>query len=540
MRPLQTATLWCSFAAYAQAKYVWPAKSDFLEDLYAMQDGVIRFGFTDLVVPCGFNSGEVGRQLAAEWIRTVFHDTITHDKAKGTGGLDASIMFETERSENNGAAFNHTLNELHEFVSPRSSGADMLALSLVASVASCGGQKVPLRMGRVDAVKAGPTGVPKPEHKLQSAMAAFTKAGFSQQEMIALVACGHTVGGVHSTENPGIAGGKPSPSNKPRFDRTSDDFDNAVVKEYLSSDGVNPLVFGRNQTTNSDKRIFGSDRNVTMAKMKDPKTFQSTCASVFERLINTVPSGVKLSPPIELVDVKPYIDKLEPATNPSRLAFEGKIRVRTSPGTGRDPDTLQVSLRVLSRNGKRTTVKATRMFMGGGQSFGFFQEVFSWYTFATELDASAGLRTFDIHLKSGKAKEVILDNQGTGGFPLQDGILLVQAKSCQGMTVHDGNLTVTVEAALRNDLVDKINVPVVQMAHKISQPGAVLPRISVRPSKMVVTKTKGVPNYTHYVARINVSAKEATTTFDIEMKTKNGLVKSEFNWTNRLSSCQEE
>ncbi|KAH7127671.1 heme peroxidase [Dactylonectria macrodidyma] len=537
MKLLQTATLWWSFAAHAQAKYVWPAKSDFLEDLYAMQDGAIRFGFTDLVVPCGFNSGQVGRQLAAEWIRTVFHDTITHDKAKGTGGLDASIMFETERSENNGASFNHTLNELHEFVSPRSSGADMLALSLVASVASCGGQKVPLRMGRVDAVKAGPSGVPKPENKLRTAMSAFTKAGFTQQEMIALVACGHTVGGVHSTENPGIAGGKPSPSNKPTFDRTPDDFDNAVVKEYLASNGVNPLVFGRNETTNSDKRIFGSDRNVTMTKMKDPRTFQSTCESVFERLINTVPSSVKLSPPIELVDVKPYIDKLEPATKPSRVTFEGKIRVRTSPGTGRDPDTLQVSLNVLSRNGKRTTVKATRMFMGGGQSFGFFSEVFTWYQFATEFDASAGLRAFDIHLKSVKAKEAILDNQGTGGFPVQDGILLVQSKSCQSSTVQNGNLTVTVEAAVRNDLVDKSNPPVVQMAHKISQRGAVLPRISIQPSNMVVTKTKAGPNYTHYVVKIGVNAQEETTTFDLELKTKKGLVKSEFHWTNRLSSC---
>ncbi|KAM0562921.1 hypothetical protein ACHAPJ_001761 [Fusarium lateritium] len=531
MRLLETTSLWCFLAAHAQAKYIWPAKTDFLEDLYAMQSGTIRFGFTDLVVPCGFNSNELGRQLAAEWIRTVFHDTITHDKAKGTGGLDASIMFETHRDENKGAAFNHTLSELHEFVSPRSSGADMLALSLVASVASCGGQKVPLRMGRIDATQAGVAGVPKPEHKLNSAMAAFTKAGFTQQEMIALVACGHTVGGVHSTENPQIAGGKPSPSNKPKFDSTSTEFDNVVVKEYLSSNGANPLVFGRNETTNSDKRIFGSDKNVTMTKMKDPQTFQKTCATVFERLIDTVPSAVQLSEPIELVDVKPYVDKLEPAAKPSRIAFEGKVRVRTSKSTGRDPDTLQVSLSVLTKNNKRTTVKASRM-LGGGQSFGFFDEVFTWYQFATEFDASAGLQAFDIHLQAGKAKEVVLNNQG-GGYPLQDKLLFVQAKSCLDSNVHDGNLTVTIEAAVRNDAIVKNQAPVIQMAHKISQPGALLPRISIQPSQMKVVKAKASPNYTHYTTNININANEASTTFDIQY----GSLKSEFHWTNRLDSC---
>ncbi|KAM0494941.1 hypothetical protein ACHAP8_008319 [Fusarium lateritium] len=498
-----------------------------------MQSGTIRFGFTDLVVPCGFNSNEEGRQVAAEWIRTVFHDTITHDKSKGTGGLDASIMFETHRDENNGAAFNHTLSELHEFVSPRSSGADMLALSLVSSVASCGGQKVPLRMGRIDAVRAGQTGVPKPEHNLQSAMTAFTKAGFTQEEMIALVACGHTVGGVHSTENPQIAGGKPSPSNKPKFDSTSADFDNVVVKEYLGSSGVNPLVFGRNETTNSDKRIFGSDRNVTMTKMKDPKTFQRTCATVFERLIDTVPSAVKLSAPIELIDIKPYITKLEPSGKQSGVTLEGRIRVRTSTGTNRDADTLQVSLSLISKSGKRSTVKASRM-VGGGQSFGFFNEIFTWYQFTTEYNATTDLKAFDIHLKSENQKEVVFDNQGTGGYPIQDELLFVQSKSCLQSQVHDGNLTVTIEAAVRNDVVVKNKAPVIQMAHKISQPGAMLPRISIQPSQMKAIKNKGSPYHTHYMANIDINARETSTTFDIQY----GSIVSDFHWTSRdLDSC---
>ncbi|KAF5611785.1 WSC domain protein [Fusarium sp. NRRL 25303] len=530
---LKAISLCCVLASQAQGKYIWPAKSDFLEDLFAMQDGIIRFGFTDLVVPCGFNSNEPGRQLSAEWIRSVFHDTITHDKAKGTGGLDASIMFETHRDENNGAAFNHTLSELHEFVSPRSSGADMLALSLVASVASCGGQKVPLRMGRIDATKAGPAGVPKPEHDLKKTLATFNRAGFTREDMIALVACGHTVGGVHSTENPQIAGGKPSPSNKPKFDSTATEFDNVVVKEYLASNGANPLVFGRNETTNSDKRIFGSDKNVTMSKMKDPQTFQKTCATIFERLIDTVPSTVQLSEPIELVDVKPYINKLELATNQSRIAFEGNIRVRTSKGTGRDADTLKVSLSILTDKKKSVAVETSRM-VGGGQSYGFFNEVFTWYQFATDLDVADGAKAFNIHLKSGDGKEVVLDNQGTGGYPIQDELLFIASKSCLNTTVHNGNLTVTIEAAVRNDKVAKGQMPVIQMAHKIPQYGAMLPRISIRPWQMTRVKRTGSSNYTQYRVSIGLDAREASTTFDIQY----GSLISDFHWTNRgIDSC---
>lgn len=47
MSILKAISLMSVLTPQVQAKYVWPAKSDFLEDLYAIQDGVIRFGFTD-------------------------------------------------------------------------------------------------------------------------------------------------------------------------------------------------------------------------------------------------------------------------------------------------------------------------------------------------------------------------------------------------------------------------------------------------------------------------------------------------------------
>lgn len=38
-------------AQLSAAEYVWPSKQDFIEDMYAMQSGYIRFGFTDCQWP---------------------------------------------------------------------------------------------------------------------------------------------------------------------------------------------------------------------------------------------------------------------------------------------------------------------------------------------------------------------------------------------------------------------------------------------------------------------------------------------------------
>ncbi|GAO15341.1 hypothetical protein UVI_02010080 [Ustilaginoidea virens] len=524
------------YAASAQAKYVWPAKSDFLEDMLAIQSGAVKFGFTDLVGSCDLGFNQPGRQSSAEWVRAAFHDAITHNKAKGTGGLDISIMFETERPENKGVAFNNTLNDMHSFFSPRASGSDLLALALVAAVAGCGGPRIQLRMGRIDASAAGPAGVPEPEHDLASTLAAFTNAGFSQEDMIAMVACGHTLGGVQSVDFPDITGGTPSNSHKVPFDRTAAAFDTAVVNEYLQGDGVNPLVFGHNQTTNSDKRIFAADGNATMSRLRDPQEFRSTCGTVFQRLIDTVPSTVQLSEPIDIVDVKPYIDKLELATTPNQLALAGKIRVRTTKGTGRDADSLQVSLRLLDRSGKSSHLDAPRMRWRSGQSEGFFGETFTWYEFATQVDAVAGLKSFTIHLKDASGAEPVHDNGGHG-YPLNDQVLYMQSRSCQG-PVANGNMTFTIGAAVRKSAIGDANDKVaVKMAHKIHQTGAVLPRIVIQPLSMVASGISTAEGYVHYSLNVSTYAPEWSTTFDIELQSKKGTVASEFHPTVALENC---
>lgn len=108
-------------------------------------------------------------------------------------------------------------------------GADVIAVAAVFSVSTCGGPIVPFRGGRVDVWAAGPTGVPEPQQDLPTLTELFRREGFTQTDMIKLVACGHTLGGVRNPDFPQLV----PPSNNTNvpniidFDTTTA-FDNAV------------------------------------------------------------------------------------------------------------------------------------------------------------------------------------------------------------------------------------------------------------------------------------------------------------------------
>lgn len=469
-------------------------------------------------------------------MRTAFRDAITHDKSAGTGGLDASIIYEVGRDKTTRSA--NTFTSMADFVSPHASAADMIALAFVSSIASCGGPRVPLRTGRIDATSAGPAGAIRPSDTLDSMTSAFARAGFDTSDMIAMTACGHTLGGVHSVDFPTITGGEVADTNVPKFDRTGDRFDAAVVDEYLDSNGANPLVFGHNDTTNSDKRVFGADGNVTMKALRDLETFTTTCADVLGRMIDAVPAAVTLSDPIELVDVKPYIERFELAdTNTATLAFEGRIRLRITNRNLAAADGISVTLNVLNRNGyegKRTVVPALR---ARGTSQGFFGEEFAWYEFATELDAAAGVKAFDVQLTNTGAADETYDNAGTGGYPVSDALLFAASQSCLDSSgVSDGrNATATVRAAVRQDLDEAGSKPVVKLARKIQQEGVMLPRLEVESVPMEKTKTvRG--GYVFYTAEIQLEPAGMSTTFDIELPTESGTVVSKLHKTGQLST----
>ncbi|KAF8185426.1 hypothetical protein BJ912DRAFT_485603 [Pholiota molesta] len=125
--------------------------------------------------------------------------------------------------------------------------------------------------------------------------------------MIQLVACGHTIGGVRSVDLTEVV--KPNASEASGvaladFD-TKPQFDTAIITEYLDGTTQNPLVVpASNVSFASDLRIFSSDGNVTMKSLASPTSFADTCATMIERMLNTVPSDTQLTEEIELLPVK--------------------------------------------------------------------------------------------------------------------------------------------------------------------------------------------------------------------------------------------
>ncbi|KAJ7929869.1 heme peroxidase, partial [Mycena leptocephala] len=312
-----------AFIATAQAS-VWPSPQlDALEAVRFDQLGfnMLTATLATFVQPCnlflldptiGPNSG---RSDAADWIRTAYHDAATHNSTDGTGGMDGSIRLPAEqaRAENAGNGFANTMGIVLAVVDRYVSNADAIALGALIAIETCGGPEIAFRGGRVDAAAPNAPGVPAPEQGLDSHIAAFARQGFTQTEMIGLVACGHTFGGVQHSFFPNtvnVLNDPTSTDNVAHLTRRLIPL-TTTAAEYIAGTTKNPLVVGFNDTTNSDKRIFGSDGNATMLSFANsPDLFASTCADLFARMFDTVPSGVELTDVITPLPVKPSSVKL--------------------------------------------------------------------------------------------------------------------------------------------------------------------------------------------------------------------------------------
>jgi hypothetical protein len=86
-------------------------------------------------------------------------------------------------------------------------------------------------------------------------------------------------------------------------------------------------------TSRSDLRLYESDQNATMrALFAQGDGFLDTCVDLLGRAMNTVPSGVQLSQPIEAMPVKPVNVTYDFNAN-GKLQLSGKIRVLSPAGT---------------------------------------------------------------------------------------------------------------------------------------------------------------------------------------------------------------
>jgi len=446
-----------------------------LEDIMFLNSGYRKSGFADAVTPCGFSAAGPGRITAAEWIRTAFHDMITGDVYfGGSGGLDASIMFETDRPENIGAAFNSSLAFFANYYSTRASVSDLIALSIYTATRSCGGPVVPIRAGRIDATVAGPEGfVPVPESSAGTFENQFARTGFSTSDMITMTACGHTVGGVHGADFPQIVPLGSAPNDYKAVDSTIAVFDNRVAVEWITGNTTDPMSVGPSVAggVNSDAKVFGADQNVTMQALTNPTTFASSCASIFQRMIEVVPPGVTFTPFLVPYEVKPSELQLTLLSGGASISFTGLIRVRTTVRAASNIASVQLTYK--DRTGGNACGACTIQTTSVGTTTGFddsfavssdcISDILSlesymvlitmqFYSFSSTIPSDTSMSSFNVVIDLVGGGTELYNNGGTG-FPVQDSIMLQTPQSC----LNQGNLTVV--AAVSNTLDIPCSIP---------------------------------------------------------------------------------
>ncbi|PHH58906.1 hypothetical protein CDD81_4161 [Ophiocordyceps australis] len=446
MRSL-SALLALGLAGSALADPTWPSDVDELEEIMYQLTSFRARKFADTVSPCSSEASGPGRHNAAEWLRTAFHDMSTANSFFHLGGLDASLQYELENGENTGPGHKTTLQFMSPYVSPRCSLSDLVAMGVYMSVRSCGGPAVPIRAGRKDATQKGPAGVPQPQNSVFTFKQQFQRMGFTNEEMIQVTACGHTLGGVHKDEFPELMPAAGVKNGEAPSDETPTVFDNKVVTEYLAGKTQNPLVVGPSAkiNKNSDSKVFDSDGNKTLQAMADAEQFNAVCQKVLQKMIDVVPPGVTLTDPIEPYMVKPVNLQLTLVNGGRELALSGYIRVRTTE-LARE-SIKNITLTYKGRSGSSQcassscTVTSTIQGVGRG-----FDDSFAFFPISTRIPASSGISSFIVTINKADGTRETHDNNGEA-YPLHDDVVFQAPQSC----VRGSSGSLTVVAAVRNE-----------------------------------------------------------------------------------------
>jgi Peroxidase len=87
--------------------------------------------------------------------------------------------------------------------------------------------------------------------------------GFNTTDMIAMVACGHTIGGVHAVNFPEIVPVGSAPDDFKHMDSTFNVFDEQIATNYITGPSIDPMVVGPSIANgrNADARVFAADGN---------------------------------------------------------------------------------------------------------------------------------------------------------------------------------------------------------------------------------------------------------------------------------------
>nr|AFR44747.1 manganese peroxidase 2 [Volvariella volvacea] len=185
------------------------------------------FPIVDVLQSEFFDGGECGEE-AHESLRLTFHDAIGFSPTKGGGGADGSIMvfgdIETNFHANGGV--DEIVNAQKAFIAQHNitiSPGDFIQLAGAVGVSNCAGApRLEFLLGRPPPVAASPDLlVPEPFDTITSILARFADAGFSPEEVVALLAS-HSVAAADHVD-PTIPG---TP-----FDSTPSVFDTQVFIE---------------------------------------------------------------------------------------------------------------------------------------------------------------------------------------------------------------------------------------------------------------------------------------------------------------------
>ncbi|KAF9050033.1 heme peroxidase [Panaeolus papilionaceus] len=443
--------------------YSWPSPQyDALEEvLYEGIGGSSGGFFVNVVEKCKHRTENPQKStVAAEWLRFAYHDSATHNAFNKTGGVDASIIYELDRPENVGNGMALTRRDYQPFSTKYISKSDLIALGAVMAVAACGGPIIPFRGGRIDATGPGVFGVPEPHQSLEAHTESFRLQGFNRSEMIGLVACGHTLGGVTSADFPDIVTPPNSTASLPivkTFDSTTA-YDKKVVQEYLDSSTQNPLVVARNATLRSDLRIFSSDSNSTMRSMAAPEAFQEKCKGLLERMINSVPQHVTLSEPITPLDGK--LKKARLLLKDDKLYLRAKFRLRHKEGSPSEGQGVRIlwcdrygsTPHCFDGNAKRGTSSARQPSATSPVSTQL-QLNFHDHDFLVPIDPSKSVAAFWFQLDDGTK----FDNDGKG-YLFQDAVIYADSMSTATSSIVNNTIfwTYKVVAGVRSELAPSV------------------------------------------------------------------------------------
>ena len=204
---------------------------------------------------------------APKYIRLAFHDAGNFDKQNNSGGLNASILFELDREENNG--LEQVITKIKNFKEGLGdfeiSYADLIALFAAESLSKLGGPYVLVEMGRKDSNQAGEKmKINSTDLTLNELIQKFSEMGFTIKEFVALSGA-HTVG--YNSHIP--------------FTQTPYVFDNTYYKELINSQE-------NSQFLNTDKQLLNSELTKEYLKefSENNQLFLDSFKNSFEKLLH--------------------------------------------------------------------------------------------------------------------------------------------------------------------------------------------------------------------------------------------------------------